>query len=308
MGRKRRGTVVNGWLAIDKPIGMSSTAVVTRVRHLLDAAKVGHGGTLDPLATGVLPIALGEATKTVAYVMEGSKTYRWRVRWGEARTTDDREGEVSATSDHRPTKAEIEAALPAFLGEIEQVPPIFSAVKVEGRRAYDLARNDVAVELKSRRVRIDAFRLLDMPDADHADFEVHSGKGTYVRALARDLSLALGTVGHVAILRRTSCGPFHENTAISLEKLGELGHSAASAELVLPVETALDDIPALALTESEARRLQSGQPVPLWREASRAIPTDIPEGSTFRAMAEGRLVALVRIEGVEIRPVRVLNL
>ena len=294
-------------MAIDKPLGMSSTAVVGCVRRLTGAAKVGHGGTLDPLATGVLPIALGEATKTISFVMDGAKTYRWQVRWGEARSTDDGEGEIIATNGHRPTVAQIEAALPRFLGEIEQVPPIYSAVKVAGKRAYDLARADQPVALTAQVVRIDRFLLIEAtPDA--AVFEVGCGKGAYIRALARDLALAVGTLGYVSQLRRTSCGPFREQEAISLDKLEEFGHSAASAKLVLPVETALDDIPALALTEDEARRLQNGQPLSIVRLAAFRPHPSISAGATVRAMAEGRLVALARIEDGEIRPIRVLNL
>jgi len=307
MGRKRHGLPINGWLAIDKPLGMNSTAVVAAVRRMTGAAKAGHGGTLDPLATGILPIALGEATKTVAYVMDGAKTYRWRVTWGESRSTDDGEGVVTATSDVRPSREQILAVLPAFLGEIEQVPPAYSAVKIDGKRAYDLARADQVVELKSRIVRIDRFELVDLTD-EYGEFEVASGKGTYIRSLARDLALALGTVGYVSMLRRTSCGPFNEGNSISLDKLEDFGHSAASANLVLPVETALDDIPALALTEDEARRLQSGQSVSILRLAARSPLPTISAGQTVRAMADGRLVALARIESGEIRSVRVMNL
>ena len=307
MGRKRRGQPIDGWLAVDKPVGMTSTAVVSRVRRVLDAAKVGHGGTLDPLASGVLPIALGEATKTVAYVMDGSKTYALTVRWGEERSTDDREGEVTAISDLRPTRAQIEAALPAFIGEIEQVPPKFSAVKVEGRRAYDLARRDEEVELKARRILIRDFTLVAMPDADHAEFRVVSGKGAYMRSLARDLSRVLGTVGHVAALRRTACGPFTEDNAISLDNLDPLGHSAASSDFLLPVATALDDIPALALTEVEAERLTHGQPIAVLPVVLRSSVQGVVAGITVRAMCGERVVALARIEGGEIRPVRVIN-
>jgi tRNA pseudouridine55 synthase len=307
MGRKRSGKPINGWLAIDKPFGMTSTAVVAQVRRLTGAAKAGHGGTLDPLATGILPIALGEATKTVSYVMDGAKSYRWRVTWGEQRSTDDAEGEVVATSPNRPTIEAINAALPAFIGEIEQVPPDYSAVKVDGKRAYALARADTKVELKSRIVRIDSFRLTQS-EADWAEFEVETGKGAYIRSLARDLALALGTVGYVSSLRRTVCGPFRESNAIFLESLEDFGHSAASANPVLPVETALDDIPALALTEDEARRLQSGQSVSMLRLAARGTLPTISAGATVRAMADGRLVALARIENGELRPVRVLNL
>jgi tRNA pseudouridine55 synthase len=304
VARGRKGRPINGWLAIDKPLGLGSTQVVSRVKRILDAAKVGHGGTLDPLASGVLPIALGEATKTVQYVMDGEKTYRFQVRWGEATASCDREGEVTETSPVRPGREAIDAALPAFVGEIEQVPPAFSAVKIGGQRAYDLARAGETVEIRPRVVHIHSLRLLGMPDSDHADFEVRCGKGTYVRSLARDLALKLGTVGHVSVLRRTRCGPFGEENAISLESLEQLGQGPAPWSFLLPVETALDDIPALALTESEAQRLQSGGFVP-WRGTS-APPAG--DGAMCRAMRDGRLVALARIEGGEIRPVRVMNL
>jgi tRNA pseudouridine55 synthase len=307
MGR-RKGRPISGWLVIDKPVGITSTAVVTRVRTLTGAAKVGHGGTLDPLASGVLPIALGEATKTVAYAMDGTKTYHFRLRWGEATATDDAEGAVIETSAHRPDPAAIEAALPRFTGEIEQVPPIYSAIKIEGKRAYDLARDNQTVELKSRIVLINSIRLLGCPDSDHADFEVTSGKGAYMRALARDLARALGTVGHVVRLRRLRVGPFRESQAISLEKLAELGHSPAASDPWLPVETVLDDIPALALSEAEVRRLKGGQPVSLLRVAARLPLSQIPTDPMVRVMSEGRLAALARIEDGEIRPIRVFNL
>ncbi|OAN50190.1 tRNA pseudouridine(55) synthase [Paramagnetospirillum marisnigri] len=308
MARKRKGLPISGWLAIDKPLGLGSTQVVGKVKWLLKAAKVGHGGTLDPLATGVLPIALGEATKTVQYVMDGTKTYEFQLRWGEETATLDREGEITAISDIRPDRAAIEAALAGFVGEIDQIPPAFSAIKVDGERAYDLARAGEEVELASRRVRIDALTLLAMPDTDLADFRVVCGKGTYVRSLARDIARVLGTVGHVTVLRRTSCGPFTLENAISLETLAELGQGPAPRTYLLPVETALDDIPALALTESEARRLQSGCPVSLMRVASLQPEVKFAEGTMCRAMLTGRLVAVARIEGGEIRPVRVMNL
>jgi tRNA pseudouridine55 synthase len=304
MARKKKGNPIHGWLAIDKPLGMGSTQVVGKVRWLLKAAKVGHGGTLDPLATGILPIALGEATKTVSYVMDGAKTYRFQVRWGVATTTVDGEGEVSATSDIRPSEDEIIAVLPRFTGEILQAPPAYSAIKIDGQRAYDLAREGVEVELAERPVTIHALRLVGMPDADHADFEAHVGKGTYIRSLARDLAQALGTVGHVTILRRTRCGPFDETNAISLELLAELGQGPAPWSFLLPVDTALDDIPALALDAAEARRLQCGGPV--------AVPPDpqapMDSGTLCRAMHGRRLVALARIENGMIVPVRVMNL
>jgi len=308
MARRRKGLAIHGWINVDKPSGISSNDVVTRVRRATGAAKVGHGGTLDPLATGVLPVALGEATKTVSYAMDGTKTYRFRVRWGVATATDDAEGEVVETSDARPGAAEIEAALGAFTGEIEQVPPAYSAIKVDGRRSYELARRDEAVELAPRTVRIDALRLVAIPDADHAELEMTSGKGAYVRAIARDLARRIGTVGHVADLRRTAVAGFTEKDAISLDKLEALGHSAPASDILLPVETVLADIPALALTLQEANRLRHGQGVPVLPVASRSPFKDIAQGDTVVAMAEGRLVALAKIAGGEIRPVRVMNL
>ena len=308
MGRKRRGKAIHGWIIIDKPGGLSSSAVVGRVRRLTGAAKVGHAGTLDPMATGVLPMALGEATKIVSYLMDGAKAYRFTVRWGEQRDTDDAEGEVVATSDARPAKKQILAVLGNFIGDIEQVPPVFSAIKIDGKRAYELARADQAPEMKPRTIHIEDLKLLSMVDADHAEFEAVSGKGTYMRGLARDLGAALGTFGYIAKLRRTAVGPFHENQAISLDKLESLGHSAPLSEHLLPVETVLDDIPALALTETEARKLSQGQAIPVLPVASRSPLKNISQGDVVRAMAEGRLVALVKINGGEIRPFRVMNL
>ncbi len=307
MARKRKGLPIDGWLAIDKPLGIGSTQVVAAIRRITGAAKVGHGGTLDPLASGILPIALGEATKTVSYVMDGAKTYRWRVRWGEATSTDDMEGHVVATSPLRPTRDQILATLPGFLGDIEQVPPAYSAIKVDGERAYDLARAGETVELKPRIVRIDRFQLVGQPDSDHADFEVACGKGTYIRSLARDLALALGTVGHIAILRRVACGPFNEGNSIPLDKFREVGQGPALRSHLLPVETALDDIPALALSEAEARRLHNGQ-VLLLAQLEHGRPAAAAPGSILRAMDGNRLVALARIDGGEIRSVRVMNL
>jgi len=307
MGRKRRGHAVHGWMIVDKPIGMTSAAVVGKVRRLTGAAKVGHGGTLDPLATGVLPLAFGEATKTVAWAMEGTKVYRFTVCWGEARATDDAEGAITASSDARPTIEEIESALPRFIGAINQVPPIYSAVKVGGKRAYALARDDKPVVLEARPVVIHRLALIGTPDGDHAEFEAASGKGAYMRSLARDLALAVGTVGHIENLRRTRVGPFAVEDAISLDKLAAMGHGEPLAGYLLPVETALDGIPALDLTVAEARRLQRGQPLPVLPVAGRSPLTDIAQGDAVCAMAEGRLVALARIQGGEIRPIRVLN-
>jgi len=308
MTRKRRGQPVHGWVVLDKPLGLTSTAAVAAVRRIFDAAKAGHGGTLDPLATGVLPVALGEATKTVPFIMDARKEYRFTVRWGEARATDDAEGEVTARSDRRPTRAEIETALVGFEGEILQTPPAYSAIRVGGERAYDLARAGEAVELEPRTVLIERFALLDMVDRDHARFAVRSGKGAYMRSLARDLAVALGTVGHIAELRRTAVGPFLESAAIPLASLDALGHSAAASGRLLPVETALDDIPALALTDAEALRLRSGQSVGLLKLSDRERLGRIRSGDLVCAMSGGKPVALARWDAGDLRPVRVLHI
>jgi len=289
---------VHGWLILDKPQGVTSTAAVAEVRRLLDAAKAGHAGTLDPLATGVLPIALGEATKVVAMVMDQAKRYRFTVRWGEQRDTDDAEGTVLTRSSRRPSPAEIAAALPGFLGRIDQVPPAFSAIKVAGERAYDLARDGRPPELTARQVQIDEFELLEVPDSDHASFALKCGKGAYVRSLARDLGRQLGCLGHVSALRRTAVGPFGEGDAIPLDKARELRHKEALEEVLLPVQIALVDIPALAVTGPEAHRLKCGQAI--------RVPNNV-EGTVY-ATAEGRPVALARAEDGEVRPVRVFNM
>ncbi len=308
MGRKRRGDPVHGWLIVDKPAGITSSAVVGKVKRLFNAAKAGHGGTLDPMATGILPIAFGEATKTVSYVMDGLKCYRFTVRWGQSRTTDDAEGQVLETSPVRPDKEQIRAALGDFIGHIEQVPPVYSAIRVDGRRSYELARNDQAVELASRIIHIEAFELLEIVDKDHATFQVTSGKGAYMRGLARDLALKLGTFGHISMLRRLSVGPFDESCAISLDKLQTLGHSAPPVDSLLAVETVLDDIPALALTQPEARSLQMGQPIAVLPVANRSSLGRVNPDAVYRAMADGRLIALTKIVGAEVRPIRVFNL
>jgi len=308
MGRNHKGRPINGWLLIDKPSGPTSTRVVGRVRHLLEARKIGHGGTLDPLATGLLPIALGEATKTVSYVMDGRKTYRFTLRWGQATRTDDAEGEIVAVCDRRPTAEEMRAALPGFLGTIEQVPPVFSAIKVAGRRAYDRARAEESFDLAPRRVEVLAFDLIGCPDSDHASFEVSCGKGTYMRALGRDLGRALGTCAHIVALRRTAVGPFDLSRAISLETLESLGHSAAASGALLPIETALDDIPALALSETEANRLRCGQAVSMLARSHRESIRGVDNGAIVFATTGGRPVALARYEAGDIHPVRILNL
>ncbi len=308
MGRRRKGKPISGWVIIDKPEGVTSAHVVNKARRATGAAKAGHGGTLDPMATGVLPIAFGEATKTVSFAMDGDKEYRFTVRWGVATTTDDAEGETVETSPNRPDREAIESALPGFVGDIQQVPPVYSAIKVDGERAYKLARENKDVALEPRRIRIEAFELLDVIDGDHAEFRVVSGKGAYMRSLARDLALAVGTVGHISRLRRAKVGPFSEADAISLDKLSDVGHSAPLSEILLPVETALDDIPALALTEAEARRIRHGQAIPALPVASRSPFKDLRQGDLAAVMEKGRLVALAELKGGEIRPVRVMNL
>jgi tRNA pseudouridine55 synthase len=308
MARKRKGRPVNGWVIVDKPGGLTSTQVVGRVRRVFDSRKIGHGGTLDPLATGLLPIAMGEATKTVPYLMDARKTYRFTLRWGQATATDDSEGEVVAESPTRPDEAAIRAVLPRFVGEIDQVPPSYSAIKVAGRRAYELARAEAAFDLAPRPVRIERLELLSLDPPDFATFEAVCGKGAYMRALARDLGAALNTRAHVAALRRLSVGPFAEAHAISLESLEALGHSAAASEALLPVEAALDDIPALALTETEARRLRCGQAVSMLARVNRERIRDFRNGAIVYATHCGKPVALARYDAGDIRPVRVLNL
>ena len=298
MARRRKGRDVDGWIVLDKPLGLSSATAANRVRGILEAKKAGHGGTLDPMATGILPVALGEATKTVAWCQDSAKGYRFTIQWGENRDTDDAEGKVTATSLARAGTGQIEAALKGFEGSILQLPPRYSAIKVDGERAYDLARAGKVPSLRPRRVAIERLSMVDVPDPDHATFELDCGKGTYVRALARDLAAALGVCGYVSALRRTRVGSFRLDQAISLETLAELRHSPALSGHLLPVEAALDDIPALPLTETAATRLTCGQ----------AIQVPGQESGTVRATASGRLVAIAEVADGEVRPLRVFNL
>lgn len=305
--RKPRGRPLDGWLIIDKPQGLTSTDIVNRVRRIFDAQKAGHGGTLDPLATGLLPIAFGAATKTVPYVMDGTKLYRFTLRFGEARDTDDADGQVIETTDARPTDDQIRAALPAFQGDIMQIPPIFSAIKVAGERAYDMAREGRAPVLEPRPARVDRFELIERPDPDHAVFEVASGKGVYMRSLARDLARACGSLGHIAVLRRLRVGPFLEANAIPLDKLRAPEDTApASPNLLLPVETALADIPALALTPVEVTALRQGQAISLVALMGRIPGTADPDGGLVRATAGGRVIGLCRLEDGMMKPERIL--
>jgi tRNA pseudouridine55 synthase len=298
---------VHGWVVLDKPIGMTSTHAVAIVKRLFSAKRAGHAGTLDPLASGGLPIALGEATKTVPFVMDGRKRYRFTVAWGEERDTDDTEGRVTQTSDIRPSQEAIRALLPQFTGLIGQTPPQYSAIKIAGERAYDLARDGEIVPLQPRPVEIHQLMAVDQPDSSHSVFEAECGKGTYVRALARDIGRILGCYGHICALRRTLVGPFGEADMIPLEQLEALCDRAASgegslADALLPVETALDDIPALAVTRADAARLHRGQAVLL---RGRDAPNS--SGTVYVTVA-GRLLALAEIGNGELIPKRVFNL
>lgn len=305
MGRSKKGDPISGWVCLDKPWGLGSTPAVGKVRRLFNARKAGHAGTLDPLASGILPIALGEATKTVSFMVDADKAYRFTIRWGDSTTTLDAEGQVTATSDVRPTPDQVDAVLDTFIGEISQVPPAFSAIKVDGERAYDLARAGEEVELKARTVTIHNIAIVEAADADHITLEVFCGKGTYVRALARDIATALGAEGHVSFLRRTRVGPFSEANAISLEKLEELVHRGAHQEALLPVATALDDIPVLAVTDEEAFRLSQGRGVVLLPKQLAGMG---PQGSVIAAMQGQKIAAICERRDGEIRPVRVFNL
>jgi tRNA pseudouridine55 synthase len=307
--RKPKGRPLDGWLIVDKPSGMGSTDVVNKVKRAFQAQKAGHGGTLDPLATGLLPVAFGAATKTVPYVMDGTKSYRFTLKFGEARDTDDADGAVTETSDARPTDAAIEAALPAFRGDIMQVPPAYSAIKVGGERAYDLAREGQAVVLEPRPARVDRFELESRPDADTAIFFVESGKGVYMRSLARDVARAVGTVGHITALRRMRVGPFHETDATVLAAiLGEGPEAPAPSDgLLLPVTHALGDLPAFDVTEAEAARLSHGQAISLVEFMGRIPPAANPDGGLVRVMPAGRLVGLARLEEGLLKPERWLT-
>ena len=303
---KKRGKPIHGWVAFDKPLGMSSTQGVGKIRWLFDAEKAGHGGTLDPLATGLLPIALGEATKTVQWAMDGRKKYEFRIKWGAETATDDLEGEITATSALRPNKTGIESMLKEFLGEITQIPPIYSALKIDGERAYDLARAGETPEMKPRQVLIEELRLLACNNPEHADFEVVCGKGTYIRALARDMGRKLGCLGHLTLLRRTQVGPFIENDMISLESLEELSHKPdrdeALQSVLRSIVTVLDGIPALAVMDGQAAQLRQGQSV-LLRGANAPINCE-----AVLVTHEGRPLGICEIAQGSLKTKRLFNL
>jgi tRNA pseudouridine55 synthase len=311
MSRRKKGDIINGWINLDKPAGLGSTDAVNRVRRLYNAQKAGHAGTLDPLATGILPIALGEATKTIPWCQDCLKYYTFSAIWGEARNTDDAEGVVTETSPVRPTEAQIRAVLPQFIGDIEQIPPQFSAIKIDGERAYDLARAGETVELSARTVTIETLDLIEF-NPDFARFRVLCGKGTYMRSLVRDMARALGTVGYIADLRREAVGGFNTDNAISLENLENLAQSARLDEALLPVEAALDDIPALVLNEREASRLKNGQSLSFIArpdvERLRQIGVDLKETALILTVFEGLPVAVAKTQGANIQPLRLFNL
>lgn len=311
MARRRKGDKIDGWINVDKPAGMTSSDAVAIVRRTLNAQKAGHGGTLDPLATGMLPIALGEATKTIPWCQDHLKTYSFRIVWGEERDTDDAEGAVTATEPGRPERDEILAVLPRFTGEIEQVPPRYSAIKINGERSYDLARSGEDVQLAARPAYIELLTLLEA-EADSARFSCVCGKGTYMRSLARDMARALGTAGHIADLRREAVGPFTEENAILLENSRNPADNAGLEDVLLPVETVLTAIPVLVLGEQEAWKLRNGNALTFIArpdiERLREAGLRSDDGATALAVCGNVLVGLVDVDGVNIRPLRLLHL
>ncbi len=303
MGRSRKkGQNITGWLVLDKPLGMTSTQALGKVRWLLDAKKAGHAGTLDPLASGVLPLAFGEATKTIPFMMDAHKTYAFTIQWGASTTTLDAEGAVTARSDHRPSAEEIKVVLPGFVGQIEQTPPAFSAIKVDGKRAYDLARAGEEVVLKSRTVRIDALHLVDVPDADHACFEVQCGKGTYVRSLMRDIAAALGCEGHVTVLRRTRVGPFEVDAAIRLDEVIQAAEEQAALDFLQPLDAALGHLARIEINAEQASDLRMGRAI---------VCAPMGNADTAQPLVYAHCatepIALGTLEGEIFKPSRVFN-
>ena len=313
-GRRKKGRKVSGWIVLDKDYDMGSTEAVSKVRWLFQAQKAGHAGTLDPLATGILPIALGEATKTVTYVMEAQKTYQFTAQWGVSTTTDDKEGEIIATSDKLPSQAEIEAILDDFIGEIEQIPPQFSAVKINGQRAYDLARNGEQVEIEPRTITVHDLKIIDFPSADQCVFEAQTGKGTYVRALVRDIAKKLGTQGHIISLRRSSVGPFHEENAIKISDLEKYDAPDESGfcdrdECLEGIELALRDMASTSIDGPQAHKLRHGQAAiatPAQAKGLRGEQSGVIDG--VLATLHGEAVAICQLDGLKLVPIRVFNL
>ncbi|MCL4105052.1 UNVERIFIED_CONTAM: hypothetical protein GTU68_018759 [Idotea baltica] len=301
MGRRRKGRDISGWLVVDKPAGLTSTAVVNKVRWAFDAKKAGHAGTLDPDATGVLAVALGEATKTVPFITDALKAYQFTVRLGQATNTDDAEGEVISESETRPDDAQIEDALAPFRGEIMQIPPKFSAVKIDGERAYKLARDGQDVEIAARPLWVEELLLIERPDADHVVLEMVCGKGGYVRSIARDLGAALGCYGHVLHLRRIWSGPFDAEDGISLEQVDALAKTPDLDEYLQPLEVGLSDLPELRCTAEGAAKLRNGNP-------GTVITSDAQYGDEAWASFDGQAVAVGIYRSGELHPSRVFNL
>ena len=297
---RKKGRDISGWLVVDKPAGPTSTAVVNKVRWALGAKKAGHAGTLDPDATGVLAIALGEATKTVPYITDALKAYVFTIRFGAATNTDDAEGEVIDTSEARPSDDEIKTALGSFVGEIMQVPPQFSAVKIDGERAYKRARDGEDIELQARPLWVEELVLIDRPDPDHAVLEMVCGKGGYVRAIARDLGRMLGCLGHVRELRRTWSGPFEAEAGITLDEVDRLAHTPELDEKLLPLEAGLADLPELRCTPEGAGRLRNGNP-------GMVFASDLDYGEEAWASFEGHAVAVGTYKSGELHPNRVFR-
>jgi tRNA pseudouridine55 synthase len=298
MARKRKGRDISGWLVVDKPAGLTSTAVVNKVRWAFDAKKAGHAGTLDPEATGVLAVALGEATKTVPYITDALKAYEFTVRFGQATRTDDAEGEVIATSDLRPSDAEIKEALHGFVGDIMQVPPQFSAVMIDGERAYNRARDGEDMEIAARPLFVDELTLLDRPDPDHAVLMLVCGKGGYVRSIARDLGEALGCHGHVLRLRRVWSGPFDAEEGLSLEQIDALARTPELDAYLRPLEEGLADLPELSCTPEAAAKLRNGNP-------AMVIASGVEYGDECWVSCNGEAVAVGRYKSGEVHPSRV---
>ncbi|MFT3728662.1 MAG: tRNA pseudouridine(55) synthase TruB [Terricaulis sp.] len=316
MGRRKKGEDVSGWVVLDKPDDMTSTHAVSAVRRVFNAQKAGHSGTLDPLASGILPIALGEATKTVPYLMEAEKEYVFTIRWGVSTETQDREGKPTGESDVRPTLDQVAEALKGFIGEISQLPPQYSAVKVEGERAYDLARAGETVELEPRTVVLHEAAIDSHEGADLVSIRVRCGKGFYIRALVRDLAEKLGAEGHVWRLRRTAVGPFRESESVTLDELQLLGQKGAASERLKPVETALDDIPALAINGEDAFKLRQGRPIVLLPHVMESLKpkfrdrTIAGQDASRAALAlfQGKAVALGDVRAGQFKPTRVFHL
>ncbi len=311
MGRRKKGDHISGWINLDKPYGMTSTQAIGKVRRILNAQKIGHAGTLDPLATGVLPIALGEATKTIAFAQDDIKTYHFTIRWGESRDTDDMEGKVIATSDSRPSLEDITALLPKYTGNIQQTPPIYSAIKINGERAYDIARDGKIPDIKPREVYIKELTLLESREHE-ADFEMICGKGTYVRSIARDMGNDLGCKGYISALRREEVGAFTTKDAISLDILTNMDYISARSEYLLPLQIVLDDIPALNLKREETARIRNGQVLEFISrpDFERLTKAGLGDKTSIIALAnhDDAPVALIENTRAVIKPVRVFNM